>query len=80
MFEDRSGRFGVFNFASRRAARETTDENSFTWIPMRNTRCNTPFFVAAYRAHLSAIQPWIAVLSTYATISLISSKIRVVSP
>lgn len=39
-----------------------------------------PFFVAAYRAHLSAIQPWIAVFSTHVTISLISSKIHVVSP
>lgn len=34
--------------------------------------------MAAYHSYLSAIQPWIAVLSTYATISLISSKIHVV--
>ena len=34
--------------------------------------------MATYRSHLSAIRPWIAVLSTYAAISLISSKIHVV--
>lgn len=67
VWEDWSGRFGVFNFVSRRAAGKFNTCKQTKIVRsgfLRNTRCDT-LFVGSYRTHLTAIQPWIAVLSTW---------------